>query len=121
MIEGAAGIEDSAIGFQKATISPRWPADPIHDIRDVYAVARYAASDAYTAYRWHMTPPTANRPGQLVLTATGSGEMFRLRLLLPPGTTPQTVPLQIEQIGFSRYLTLDVSGPIITVNVTLTL
>jgi hypothetical protein len=75
-----------------------------------------------------MTPPTANRPGQLVLTATGSGEMFRLRLLLPPGTTPQTVtlngatvPLQIEQIGFSRYLTLDVSGPIITVNVTLTL
>jgi hypothetical protein len=128
MVEGAAGIEDSAIGFQKATISPRWPADPIHDIRDVYAVARYAASDAYTAYRWHMTPPTANRPGQLVLTATGSGEMFRLRLLLPPSMTPQTVtlngttlPLQIEQIGFSRYLILDVKGPIITVNVTLTL
>lgn len=126
LIEGAAGIEDQHITFNTVTISPRWPADPVHAIRDVYAVARYAASDGYVAYRWQFTPATANQAGRIELTATGSGDSFRLRLLLPAGATPQTaslngapVPVQIEQVGASRYAVITAAGPIVTVSVTL--
>lgn len=126
LVEGAAGIEDQHIAFNTVTISPRWPADPVYAIRDVYAVARYAAGDGYVAYRWQYTPATANQPGRIDLTATGSGDSFRLRLLLPAGATPQTVtlngapvPAQIEQIGVSRYAVITAAGPIATVSVTL--
>ncbi|RMD76128.1 MAG: hypothetical protein D6823_08980, partial [Chloroflexi bacterium] len=125
-IEGAAGIEDQHTSFTTVTISPRWPADPVYTIHDVYAVARYAAGDGYVAYRWQLTPTTDNQPSQINLTATGNGDSFRLRLLVPAGMTPQTVhlngapiPLQIEQIGSSRYVTITAAGPIITVTVTL--
>lgn len=126
LIEGAAGIEDRYIGFQSVTLSPRWSADPIHEIRDVYAVARYAAGDGYVAYQWRLTPVSNLQPARIELTATGSGESFRLRLLLPSNTEPNIVILngsplsvQIEQIGFSRYLIIDATGPIINVAATL--
>ncbi|WP_322496240.1 hypothetical protein [Chloroflexus sp.] len=126
LVEGAAGIEDRHIAFNTVTISPRWPADPVYAIRDVYVVARYAASDGYVAYRWQYTPATANQPGRIDLTATGSGDSFRLRLLVPAGAKPQTVtlngapvPVQVEQIGFSRYAVIAAAGPIATVSVTL--
>ncbi|GIV88725.1 MAG: hypothetical protein KatS3mg055_1243 [Chloroflexus sp.] len=125
-IEGATGIEDQHTSFTTVTISPRWPADPVYTIHDVYVVARYAAGDGYVAYRWQLTPATDNQPSQINLTATGNGDSFRLRLLVPAGMTPQTVhlngapiPLQIEQIGSSRYVTITAAGPIITVTVTL--
>lgn len=126
LVEGAAGIEDQHIAFNTVTISPRWLADPVYAIRDVYAVARYAAGDGYVAYRWQYTPATANQPGRIDLTATGSGDSFRLRLLVPAGATPQAVtlngapvPVQVEQIGFSRYAVIAAAGSIATVSVTL--
>ncbi len=125
LIEGAAGIEDQHIGLRSVTIAPRWPADAIHDLRDVYAVARYAASDSYAAYHWQFTPSVAAQPGRIELAVTGSGETYRLRILLPADAVPQTVrlngspaPLQIEQIGTSRYLIIDAAGPLIAATVT---
>ncbi|MEF3273585.1 MAG: hypothetical protein K6356_04175 [Chloroflexus sp.] len=127
LIEGAAGIEDQHINLNTVTISPRWSADPTHSMRDVYAIARYAASDGYVAYRWQLHLASTERTGQIDLTVTGSGDNFRLRLLIPVGTTPQTVtlnnvpiPFQIEQVGPSRYVVIDAAGPIVSASVTLT-
>ncbi|WP_298814795.1 hypothetical protein [Chloroflexus sp.] len=127
LIEGAAGIEDRQVNFNAVVISPRWLADPVHEIRDVYAVARYAAGDGYVAYHWRFTPAIVGQPGRIELAVTGSGETFRLRLLLPAGANPQAVilngasaSLQIEQIGASRYLIIDAAGPLNTVQVMFT-
>ncbi|PDV98486.1 hypothetical protein A9Q02_22365 [Candidatus Chloroploca asiatica] len=128
LIEGAAGIEDRGLIYNTARLSPRWPADPRTPITSAYAVARYAASNGYAAYRWNYTPPaTRGGDGRLTLEATGSGENIQVRLLLPPTLRTvrsvilngQPVAYQIETVGPSRYLVLNAAGPLVNVQVTL--
>ncbi|MEI7645472.1 MAG: hypothetical protein WCJ55_14460 [Chloroflexales bacterium] len=127
LIEGAAGIEDSGIGFGAATISPRWPASPRSPVTSAYAVARYAASGGYAAYRWSYTPAVKQGgPQTITVEATGSGDGVKLRILLPAAARQvsrislngQPIVPQIEQIGLSRYVVLNTTGPIVQVQVT---
>ena len=76
LIEGAAGITDNSIGYRDVTLSPHWGTTP--DVRNAYAVARYAPGDGYTAYRW------AQGERAIVLDATGSTDLIRVAIALPP-------------------------------------
>jgi hypothetical protein len=127
LIEGAAGIEDSGINFASTTISPRWTAPARDPVRNAYAVARYASSGGYAAYRWRYEPTTGDGgPQRISVDATGSGDSTTLRILLPPNSgevsqvslNGQPIPPQVETLGFSRYVVVQASGPIVQVQVT---
>jgi hypothetical protein len=128
LIEGGAGIVDEGLRYDAASISPRWIASPRAKISNAYAVARYAASNGYAAYRWAYTPAAGkNQPGRINLEATGSSTTMRLRVLLPAGTTPprsvtlngQPVPPRLEVIGTSRYVIVETNNAIVQVQVIL--
>jgi hypothetical protein len=126
LIEGAAGIEERGLKFSSATLSPRWLAAPRNQLTSAYAVARYAVSDGYAAYRWRHEPSaTRGAEGRLSLEATSSGETLQLRLLLPPEAmrvtsvllNGQAVPLRLETLASSRYVLVETNGPIVNVQV----
>jgi hypothetical protein len=127
LIEGAAGIEDGGINFSGATISPRWPASPRSPVTSAYAVARYAASGGYAAYRWAYTPAAKKGgPQTITVEATGSGDSIRLRILLPAAARQvarvtlngQPAAPVIEMVGLSKYVVVNTTGPIVQVQVT---
>ncbi|MFV9507200.1 MAG: hypothetical protein AB4911_21830 [Oscillochloridaceae bacterium umkhey_bin13] len=127
LIEGAAGIEERGLRYSSASLSPRWLADPRSQINNAYAVARYAASDGYAAYRWqHTAPANPGNDGRLTLEATSSGEALQLRILLPATAREirsvvlngQPVAVRSERLGTSRYALVDAAGPIVNVQVT---
>ena len=111
LFEGAAGIEDRAALYRDAVLSPRWIFT--RDVNDVQAVARYAASEGYIAYRWR------RMSGGVELQATGSGERIRVRIPLPEGVTaPADVSLNgaaqdyiIEDANGSHYVVFDMRAP----------
>ncbi len=125
LLEGAAGLNDDGIAYSAAAISPRWLAAPRDAISTAYASARYAASDGYAAYRWAYEPATGAAEARITLEATGSGETLRVRVLLPPlarevravSLNGQAVPLRLESVGPSRYVTVEAPGPIAQVQV----
>jgi len=128
LIEGAAGLNDDSITYEVATVSPRWLAAPRDQVRSAYAVARYAASAGYVAYRWRYDSPAgAGGEARISLEATGSGASLRIRVLLPATAREvrnvtlngQPVPVQIETIGLSRYVIVAAPGPLVQVQVTL--
>ncbi len=110
LMEGAAGIEELGVRYSDVQISPRWSVKK--EVTQAYIVARYAASEGYVAYQWYLT----NERGStfLRMEATGSGEIARIRLMLPPNTRSvrhvrvngQTAEYEIEQIGTSQYVVL---------------
>jgi hypothetical protein len=110
LIEGAAGIEDRGVLYQDVRISPRWSHTP--DVRSAWVVARYAASDAYAAYRWEW------RANTITLDVTGSGERAKVRLLLPAEAgdnitarvNGRPAPFEFERVQGSRYVVLNVEG-----------
>ncbi len=117
LFEGAAGIEDRAALYHDVVLSPRWIFT--RDVNEVKAVARYAASDGYVAYRWLRTS------GGVELQATGSGERMHMRIPLPEGfAVPTRVLLNgalqehlIEDANGSRYVVFDVNAPFGVVHV----
>lgn len=89
LIEGAAGIVDTASAYRTVTVSPRWAILPEADHARV--VARYAASDAYVAYQWERTT------NGIRLEMTGSWERARVRILLPREVSKHhTVSLRVD-------------------------
>jgi hypothetical protein len=100
LIEGAAGIEDRGVRYDRARISPRWSATD--DVRSVRAVAHYKVSDGYTAYRWEQNER------KITLTFTGSGDVFELRLLLP-ASVKAVMSVQLNQAP-ATYELRDVFG-----------
>ncbi|NTV64019.1 MAG: hypothetical protein HGA65_10860 [Oscillochloris sp.] len=125
LVEGAAGIEDGGVNFSHVTLSPRWSAALHNPIQSAYAVARYAASSGYAAYRWQLEPSEGGHQ-RLSVEATGSGDSATLRILLPPNSgevgqvllNGQPVAPQVETIAFSRYVVVNTTGPIVQVQVT---
>lgn len=121
LIGGAAGIEDNGVRYSDVIVSPRWTA--ANDVTQAYVVARYAASDGYVAYRW----AHARERGKtyLRMEATGSGSVLRLRLMLPSDTKSvqgvslngQPVPITLDTIGTSQYVTLTAPADIAQVQV----
>ncbi|MDQ5850949.1 MAG: hypothetical protein M3380_02540, partial [Chloroflexota bacterium] len=110
LIEGAAGVQDDAQRFERATIAPRWAAAGDVDAADV--VVRYGASDGYVAYRWK------RQADGIDLHWTGSGQQVQLRLLLPRDAPEmvramvdgQSISGQTTTVGTSRYLEASGSG-----------
>lgn len=95
LIEGAAGIQDDGARYEHVTLSPRWSATD--DVTAARAVARYAASDGYSAYRWE------REPQRIRLNFTGSGQQATVRILLPDGVKqPATVTLDGRPVAFER-------------------
>jgi hypothetical protein len=83
-LEGLAGVHDDEGQLRTVTVAPRWTASGVTEARVSY---RYAASQAYVAYRLEIdeNSKTVN------LTCTGSGEKAHLRVLLPHGWTARQV------------------------------
>lgn len=99
LMEGAAGFNDRAAGYRDLLLAPRWAADP--RVAEVYAVARYAASDGYAAYHWRRDARSIS------LSVTGSAERIEVRLLLPEEVAAR--PLQVTLNGASLPSTIQVT------------
>lgn len=103
LMEGLAGIVDEGCLFSPVSISPRWAAA---DEREAYVCARYAASDAYAAYRF-----TADSDWREInLDLAGSGGKAAVRVLLPERKSVGTVTVdgkpqryRLEKVGTSLY------------------
>jgi len=112
IMEGLCGLQDESKLFLDARVAPRWTAAGVHEAA---VTARYGASDGYVAYRFHHDADA----GRIVLSATGSGELFNFHLLLPEGTRPLTVqyggqPVHFEQamVEESPYADFALEGPL---------
>lgn len=110
LIEGAAGIEDHGALYEHVSLSPRWAATS--DVRDARVVARYAASEGYSAYRWQRGARS------ITLEFTGSGQKTALQVLLPSQISSVTSVLldgnaqeyQVDDVFGSQYVTLEVNA-----------
>jgi len=91
LFEGAAGFGGRAARFADLQLSPRWAADPAFS--DVRAVARYAASDGYAAYRWQ------REPEGIRLSLTSSAGRAYVRLLLPADAPADPAVLRVTRDG----------------------
>jgi hypothetical protein len=105
LVNGLAGVRDLDAKMRKVEIAPRWAATGDTRVR---AVARYAASDGYAAYR--MTLDRAAK--RLDIEFTGSGESAEFRVLLPEGRRARSVTAVGQAVAFahpemdsSRYVT----------------
>jgi len=121
LIEGAAGISDNAIAYRDVTVAPRWTTTT--DVRDAYAIARYASGDGYVAYHWRQ----GNQA--IELDVTGSADRTRIALPLPQGAgegkrsqlnitrNGAPAPYTIEERPDGRYLLLESPDTVIQIRV----
>jgi hypothetical protein len=97
LVEGLAGISDEASQYREVKIAPRWVAAGVRHAR---CCARYAASNAYFAYRYRHDP--AKR--EITLVASGSGAKVDYHVLLPQGAAPEQVSCGGQATAFRRSL-----------------
>jgi hypothetical protein len=104
LLEGLAGVKDTAPRLAGIRLSPRWAAT---DRRAAYVSVRYEANDAYFAYRLKRAPGEA----AITIEYTGSGQEVEVHLLLPAGSRAQRVsaagqalPFSDNALGTSRYV-----------------
>jgi hypothetical protein len=109
LIEGLAGVVDTEMAFEKATLSPRWLAA---DVNRAEVAVTYPASGGYVAYRYNN-----ETPGLLCLEFTSSGREITLELLLPDqaevtDTTLDGLPADVELFsrGSSTYARIKSAG-----------
>jgi hypothetical protein len=102
LIEGAAGISDSAAGYSNLSLAPRWAADP--SFSEVHAVARYAAGNGYVAYRWQRSTTG------MTLNFTSTAESAYVRILLPPEAPADTAALTVTLNGEPAEFSIDLAG-----------
>lgn len=109
LMEGLAGVQDTATALNQVDLSPRWTAA---GVGSVAVTARYGASRGYVAYQWRHDMVA----GRLAVTLTGGGERVHLRLLLPDTARDLVavwvdgVPVQdaTETVADSRYAVVSV-------------
>jgi hypothetical protein len=94
-IEGLVGVVDLDNKFNIVQVAPRWPVTGLNDIK---ATIKYGASDGYLAYQWQHDKE--DRTISLVLT--GSGEIARFHLMLPPDTRALSVTLDGQMISYDQ-------------------
>ncbi len=103
LVEGLAGFHDDLGQFRGLTVSPRWTATPVSEVR---AVVRYAAAGNYFAYRMKI-----DRAARTIeITHTGSTPEAEFRVLCPDSWKPASLTLDgaaaqvhAETAGTSRY------------------
>jgi hypothetical protein len=112
LLEGLAGVTDTAPRMGRMAITPRWA---VTDRDDVFVSVRYDANDAYFAY--HMRLERKERA--IAIECTGSGDAVELHVLLPDGWTAGSVlvdgaPVTFTemQVAESRYVDFaaDIAG-----------
>jgi len=101
LLEGLAGVEDTAGGFRAAQVSPRWLAAGINEAE---VSVRYPASRGYVSYRYR------REGNEIVLEYTSCADAAILRVPLPPGSRVQTgtldgnaIDLKIEKVEATEY------------------
>lgn len=107
-VEGLAGVVDKATVFNKAEVSPRWM---VTDADDIAFSVRYPVSDGYVSYKYHHSEDEKLISYQI----TGSGEEFRLRILLPKDMKAvkevlcngKPIEYSIEKVDYSIYACID--------------
>jgi hypothetical protein len=98
LVEGLAGVADGEGQMRAVELRPRWGATEVKEAR---VTVRYAASDAYFAYR--MT----RADSRISIEYTGSDKPASMRVLLPRGWSGKG--LAIERVGDSAYAVI--TGP----------
>ncbi len=112
MMEGLCGLRDGSTRYRHALVEPRWAAA---GVQEAAATARYGASDGYVAYEFEHEPEART----LTLHATGSGQRFDFRVLLPEGAKAKAVSKNGEAVDFantevedSPYVEFTLDGPL---------
>lgn len=108
LVEGLAGVVDTAAAFERVRLAPRWPAAGVHSAE---VTIHYPACGGYAAYHYHLDEAAK----RLTLTVTGSGQQAVLSLLLPASLASvesvlvdgAPVNYHLRQVEESRYLDLD--------------
>jgi len=111
IVEGLAGLKDTGVAFNRATLSPRWE---VAGIDEVSATAKYEASGGYLAYKYRK-----NSNNSYTVQFTGNAAETELRLLLPKNKSIANVlmngkPLMTastERVEKSVYFVHTVQGP----------
>jgi hypothetical protein len=108
LLEGLAGVKDSATMFERVKLSPRWEAT---GEKEVSVTVKYEASGGYITYQYKYND------NKMVIIYTGTGTLADLEILLPQNKKPNTVrvngnskPFLINKIEKSEYLTFSVDS-----------
>ncbi|MES2517152.1 MAG: hypothetical protein V4585_03525 [Bacteroidota bacterium] len=108
LLEGLAGIKDTATMFERVKLSPRWEAS---GEREVAVTVKYEASGGYFTYQYKLSG------NKLSLTFTGTGTQTDIEILLPQGNKPTSLrvngnskSLIINKIENSDYLIFSVDN-----------
>jgi hypothetical protein len=108
LLEGLAGIKDTATMFEKVKISPRWEAT---GEKEVAVTVKYEASGGYITYQYKFSG------NKLTINFTGTGTISDWEILLPTNKKPtalktngNTKPLITNKIENSDYLIFSVDN-----------
>jgi hypothetical protein len=110
LIEGLAGVVDKGTGFDRVTLSPRWPAA---GVQRVAATVKYPASGGYVRYRYAHD----SKKRTLNLLVSGTAERMQMELLMPNGKAPAgvavdgaRVPFKTRRVAKSVYACFETRG-----------
>lgn len=110
LVEGLAGVKDSGVTFDPATVTPRWTAA---GVASAEVSIRYAASRGYVRYNFRYDA----RQKSLQIDVTGNARRTTLSLLMPAGLSAHKVTVdgtaregKLVAIENSRYLQLEIKG-----------
>lgn len=108
LLEGLAGVKDTATMFEKVKVSPRWEAS---GEKEVFVTVKYEASGGYISYQYKFSGNKLN------LTYTGTGTQADWEILLPQNRKPTALrvngnskSLIINRIESSEYLVFSVDN-----------
>lgn len=95
LLQGLAGVDGEAAPLMREVeVAPRWNAA---GIKRVFVAVRYAASNAYVAYRYENDEERRT----MTLHVTGSGERANVRIPLAKGWRPESVRCDGEPMQFT--------------------
>lgn len=108
LLEGLAGIKDTATMFEKVKISPRWEAT---NEKEVLVTAKYEASKTYFTYQYKFLN------NKLTVLYTGTGTQADWEILLPTGRKPvglkvngQAKTYNFKRVESSEYITFAIDN-----------
>ena len=92
MIEGLAGIKNTGLAFDKATLSPRWELAGVNTAR---ATAKYESSGGYLSYSYQKINEYTYE-----IEFTGNSMETELQFLVPDGKKMNTLQVNNESFAF---------------------
>jgi hypothetical protein len=108
LLEGLAGVKDTATMFEKVKISPRWEAT---NEKEVAVTAKYEASNTYFTYQYKFLN------NKLSVLYTGTGTQADWEILLPTGRKPvglkvngQAKTYNFKRVESSEYTTFTIDN-----------